>query len=75
MAHDSSTPHNGPSIRHQARRHLQMTRRLRVGIYKKSFLFLTILGLTLYAMLFSTTPLVHDFFHEFRHNLMLVPCH
>jgi len=74
--HATRTPVQGaPGLYRQARRHVHMTRRLDISLYRKSFLYLALVGLTLYAVLFSTTPAVHDFFHEFRHHLMLVPCH
>lgn len=59
----------------QARRHVHMVRRLRLGLWQQSLLVLAIVAITLYAVLFSTMPAVHDYFHEFRHSLMLVPCH
>jgi hypothetical protein len=32
-------------------------------------------ALVLYTVLFTTYPPVHDFFHEIRHSLLLIPCH
>jgi hypothetical protein len=64
-----------PTIYTQARRHLRITRKLKLGILHKAFITLAIIGVVLYTMLFTTTPLVHDYFHELRHNLMLIPCH
>jgi hypothetical protein len=29
----------------------------------------------LYAMLFTNVPTLHDFFHELRHSLGIIPCH
>lgn len=29
----------------------------------------------LYAVLFTTYPAVHDFFHETRHSFGIIPCH
>jgi hypothetical protein len=28
-----------------------------------------------WTMLFSNYPAVHDFFHELRHSLYVIPCH
>ncbi|WP_141734919.1 CbtB domain-containing protein [Oligoflexus tunisiensis] len=64
-----------PTITTQARRHLRITRHLKIGLVHKSIITLAIVGLVLYMMLFTTTPIVHDYFHELRHNLMLIPCH
>lgn len=64
-----------PTIYTQARRHLRLSRRLKMGLLQKSFITLAIVGIVLYTMFFTTTPFVHDYFHELRHNLMLIPCH
>jgi ABC-type spermidine/putrescine transport system permease subunit I len=64
-----------PTIYTQARRHLRITRNLKLGILHKAFITLAIVAVVLYTMLFTTTPAVHDYFHELRHNLMLIPCH
>jgi len=64
-----------PTIYTQARRHLRITRHLKMGLLQKSFITLAIVGIVLYTMFFTSTPFVHDYFHELRHNLMLIPCH
>lgn len=38
-------------------------------------LVLIMVGVVLYAVLFTTYPPVHDFFHELRHSMLLIPCH
>jgi hypothetical protein len=38
-------------------------------------ILLGILGLVLWTVLFSNYPLTHDFFHQLRHALFIVPCH
>ncbi|MDH5655863.1 MAG: CbtB-domain containing protein [Spirochaetia bacterium] len=58
-----------------AKSHLKITRRLNLSVYLKSFIFLVIVGFVLYAVLFSTYAPVHDFFHNLRHGLMMIPCH
>ncbi len=63
------------SIFKQAKQHIRLTKRLNITVMQQCFLVLAIVGFVLYTVLFTTTPAVHDFFHEFRHNLMLVPCH
>lgn len=64
-----------PTIHQQAKRHIAMTKRINFSTTKKAMLILGIVALTLYVTLFSMTPMTHDFFHEFRHGLMLIPCH
>jgi hypothetical protein len=36
---------------------------------------LMMVGVVLYTLLFSGYPPIHDAMHEFRHALMLIPCH
>ncbi len=36
---------------------------------------LFIVGMVLWAVLFTTYMPVHDFFHPLRHSLYVVPCH
>jgi cobalt transporter subunit CbtB len=64
-----------PSVYRQARTHIRLTRRLNLTLWRKAFILSAIMASTLYVILFSTTPAVHDYFHELRHSLMFVPCH
>lgn len=36
---------------------------------------LFVVGIVLWAVLFSNYAPVHDFFHELRHSLYVIPCH
>jgi cobalt transporter subunit CbtB len=36
---------------------------------------LLMVGILLYTVFFSTYPAVHDFFHDFRHSMLIIPCH
>jgi cobalt transporter subunit CbtB len=36
---------------------------------------LAMVGIVVYTAFFSTYPPVHDFFHDFRHSLLIIPCH
>jgi cobalt transporter subunit CbtB len=38
-------------------------------------LVLFISGVVIWTVLFSNYPPVHDFFHELRHALYVIPCH
>ena len=64
-----------PSVYKQARTHMRMTQRLKLSITRKALIMLSIIGMVLYTMFFTTTPFVHDYFHELRHSLMMIPCH
>ena len=64
-----------PSVYTQARRHLRITRSLKLSTSRKALVMLSIIGVVLYTMFFTTMPVVHDYFHELRHSLMMIPCH
>lgn len=36
---------------------------------------LFVVGVLVWTVLFSNYPAVHDFFHELRHSLYVIPCH
>ncbi len=36
---------------------------------------LFVAGLVLWTVLFTNYPAAHDFFHELRHSLYVIPCH
>jgi len=38
-------------------------------------LFLAVVAMVVYVTLFSNYPPAHDFFHELRHALYVIPCH
>ena len=63
------------TVTQQAKKHIRLTRSLQASATKKGLIILAILGITLYTVLFTTTPAVHDYFHELRHGLMIIPCH
>ena len=59
----------------QARKHVLLTATLNLSTFSKAIVLLAIVGVVIYSVLFSTTPAIHDFFHELRHTLMIIPCH
>lgn len=59
----------------QARKHVLLTAKLNLSTFSRGTILLAIVGFVLYSVLFSTTPATHDFFHELRHSLMIIPCH
>lgn len=58
-----------------ARAYLRLFAGANLNVALRLLLMATVLAVALYVILFSTTPAVHDFFHELRHSLMIVPCH
>ena len=36
---------------------------------------LFVVGLITYTVLFTNYPAIHDYFHELRHGLYVIPCH
>ena len=63
------------TVTQQAKRHIKLTRSLQLSAARKGLIILAILGITMYTVLFTTSPAVHDYFHELRHGLMIIPCH
>ena len=59
----------------QAKKHVKLLRTLNLSVFTKGVTLLAIVGIVLYTVLFTTYPPVHDYFHELRHGLMVVPCH
>ncbi|MBI3267557.1 MAG: CbtB-domain containing protein [Planctomycetes bacterium] len=56
-------------------RHIRLTRALNLTLKAQAVILFAIVGVVLYAVFFATTPAVHDFFHEIRHSMMIIPCH
>ncbi|HJN08954.1 MAG: CbtB-domain containing protein [Pirellulaceae bacterium] len=59
----------------QARAHVRLTSTLKASVFVKGLILLVIAGVVLHAVLFTTYPPVHDYFHELRHSLMAIACH
>jgi len=38
-------------------------------------LILAVVAVVAWVVLFTNYPPVHDFFHELRHSLFVIPCH
>lgn len=64
-----------PSVFTQAKRHVRIAKKLNFTATHKMLIMLSIVGIVLYTMFFSTMPAVHDYFHGLRHSLMMIPCH
>ena len=46
-----------------------------LSIFAQVSIVLAVVGLVLWAVLFTTYMPVHDFFHPLRHALYVIPCH
>ncbi len=46
-----------------------------LSFFMKSGLLLGLSAAILYLLLIATYPPVHDTLHDFRHSLVIVPCH
>jgi hypothetical protein len=57
------------------RRQLHMFRRHNVTLTTQALILVAVCAFVLYAMLFTNVPTLHDFFHELRHSLGIIPCH
>jgi hypothetical protein len=58
-----------------AKRHIKLSQTLKLSAFTQSLVLLTIVGIVLYSVFFTSYQDVHDYFHELRHGLMMVPCH
>lgn len=57
------------------RNNLRFILRTRHSALAQCAAVLALLGFAVYAILFTTIPTLHDFFHQFRHAMAIVPCH
>lgn len=62
---------NAHVIRHQ----VSVIFRQNLSFKTQLLVLFAVSGFTMYAVLFSTTPAIHDFFHHLRHSLAIIPCH
>lgn len=58
-----------------AKRHIKLSQTLKLSVFTQSLVLLTIVGIVLYSVFFTSYGDVHDYFHDLRHGLMMVPCH
>jgi cobalt transporter subunit CbtB len=58
-------------ISRYAHEHFRVNLNLKVQLA----ILLSLTGLVLYTVFFSTLPVVHDAFHAIRHALAIIPCH
>lgn len=75
MQHDLN---HHPSRRQQfayIKRQFHIFRRHHVSVVKQALAMVAVTAFVLYAMLFTNVPALHDFFHELRHALGIIPCH
>jgi len=55
--------------------HAKRTLNVTIGLVVQVALLLFVVGVVLWTILFTQMPATHDFFHELRHALFLIPCH
>ena len=55
--------------------HAKRTLNVTLSLIVQVALLLFVTGVVLWAVLFTSIPGTHDFFHEMRHALFLIPCH
>ncbi len=44
-------------------------------VFSQILIVLAVVALVTWAMLFTNYAPAHDFFHELRHSLYVIPCH
>lgn len=47
----------------------------RLTLRAQALVLFAVVGVALYVVFFTTTPAIHDFFHELRHSMGVIPCH
>ncbi len=57
------------------RRQLRIFRRHHVSTVQQGLIFIAACTLVLYSVFFTNVPALHDFFHELRHVMGMIPCH
>jgi hypothetical protein len=57
------------------RRQLHIFRRHNITITTQALILVAVCSLVLYSILFTDVPTIHDFFHELRHSMGIIPCH
>ncbi len=58
-------------VTEQSKQTLHVTLNMAVQIV----LVLAVVAVVAWAVFFTNYPPVHDFFHELRHSLFVIPCH
>ena len=46
-----------------------------LNVFSQIMVVLAVVAVVVWAALFSEYVPVHDFFHELRHSLYVIPCH
>lgn len=71
---DVPQPSTGRQFRY-IRRQLNLFRRHHVSALQQGLILAAACALVLYTVFFTNVPAVHDFFHELRHVMGIIPCH
>ncbi|MGK0291371.1 MAG: hypothetical protein ACI86H_002839 [bacterium] len=57
------------------KRQIKVFKKQKTSLLTKAFFYTAIVQMMVYVSLFSEYPAIHDYFHELRHALVIVPCH
>jgi len=75
MQHDDTHPMTRRQQFRFIRRQFYMFRRHNITIVKQALAMIAVTTFVLYSFLFTNVPTLHNFFHELRHALGIIPCH
>jgi hypothetical protein len=75
MQHDDTHPMTRRQQFRFIRRQFYMFRRHNITIVKQALVMIAVTTFVLYSFLFTNVPTLHNFFHELRHALGIIPCH
>ena len=71
-----NSPSNTPAHQFKfIRRQLTIFRKHNISIVKQAIVVVAATTFVLYSILFTNIPTIHNFFHELRHALGIIPCH
>lgn len=57
------------------KRQIKIFNQQKTSLVTKAVFFTAVTQIAIYVILFSEYPAIHDYFHELRHVLAIVPCH
>ena len=57
------------------KRQIKVFNQQKTSLMTKAFFFVAVTQIVIYMALFSEYPALHDYFHELRHVLAIIPCH
>ncbi len=67
-----------PSVKYHVqyvRKQLHIFRKHHISTVQQALILIAACAFVLYSVFFTNVPAIHDFFHELRHAMSIIPCH